>query len=54
MGIDAIQFATQIAIMAVGAVATWAVTITRRCDKIKRDLDSAFHKIRELEKKNVE
>jgi hypothetical protein len=50
MAIDPIQFATQLALLAVGGVSTWSIWVTKRHMKLKRDLDAAFFKIREIEK----
>ncbi len=50
MSFDAIQFGTQIALMAVGGVCTWSVWVTKRHLKLKQDIDAAFMKIRLLEK----
>lgn len=49
MSIDAVQFATQLALMGVGATGSWAVWVTMSLHKTKQDLNAAFHKIRELE-----
>lgn len=49
MPIDAVQFATQLALMGVGATGSWAVWVTMSLHKTKQDLNAAFHKIRELE-----
>lgn len=47
---DTSQFVTQAALMFIGGVSTWAVWVTASHYKVKKDLDIAFDKIRNIEK----
>lgn len=49
MEFDLAQFTTQIALMAVGALAHWIYRIASRFKKMEKDLNNAFLKIRLLE-----
>lgn len=47
---DAVQFATQLALMSIGGVSSWAVWVTVQHFHLKKDLNEAFTKIRQLER----
>lgn len=47
---DFVQLATQLALMAIGSVTTWAFWVTKRHLKLKQDLNAAFIKIRNIER----